>query len=106
MTKQVRPFNLEAIIGSVSKTHNHSQKSNNKKELNNSEYETYEVNGLKIKSKFKKVGESFKIKPHLKQIVEDVVQEAHKCGYNVSKGEIYNLLIEIGLKSLKNNGWG
>ncbi len=105
MKKPLKSFNLEAIIGTVSKTYNRPEQFDNKlnikKQLSNDEFQTYEVNGLKIRTRFKKVGESFKIKPHLKSIVEDVVKEVHSYGHNVSKGEIYNLLIETGLKGIK-----
>lgn len=110
--------NLTSIIGSVTKKHEEQIKTetqeitlkkpevvkikpdNSQNITHTAEYDLKQVKGIKIQSRVAKVPESFKIKPSLKSIVEEIVKEARSGGQNISKGELYNLLIARGLEEI------
>ena len=106
-TKKKRSLmDITSVIGNVAEKHKKELKVQEAvKEVEDnhndrtSEFKVTSVAGYSLESRVAKVPESFKIKPSLKKMVEEIVVESRSKGLKTSKGAVYNLLIENALKS-------
>ena len=100
---------LTSVIGSVADRHKEKlstspvpiTKTTDAKNERTSEFKVNNIAGYTLESRVRKVAESFKIKPSLKKIVEEIVADSRSKGINTSRGAVYNLLIENALKNFK-----
>lgn len=62
-----------------------------------SEFNIKTVAGYELEARVPKVNEGFMIKPSLKKMVEEIVADYRAKGHKITKGIVYNLLIENAL---------